>query len=511
MSLSRLIISSTAFLVIQAARLLAAGNAWYDFAHDHVLGTSLDLHFQAASPEAASRAESAALAEIDRLAGILSGYDANSEFSRWAATRDRPVAVSGDLFAVLGLYDAWRQHTHGTLEAATEAAAQLWRRAAQRGSAPTDDELATTVRAMQGRHWQLDPANRTATHLTDTPLRLNSFTKGYIIDRAAAAALSAGPLETAVVNIGGDLVIRGGSAQVVTVTDPSASADNEAPFAALSLSNRAVATSGGYRRGFTVGERRQSHLIDPRTALPASEVASATVVARDAVEAGALATALGVLSAEQGQRLAAGRPDIEYLLVLQDGRQLVSPGWDSVAKAVPAPAVAARSTAPQLLRVATSASNAAPSVEATVSFQIASPGGRAKRPFVAVWVEDKDGFPVRTLALWYHGNRWLPDLRSWMKADHMRAMAEGTQIAATISSATRGPGDYTLKWDGRDAQGHPLPPGDYTLFIEAAREHGTHQVMKHGFSLPTAAGRAALPGNGEISAASVEFHRPGKI
>jgi thiamine biosynthesis lipoprotein ApbE len=507
----RLLALAATFLTLQASCLLAAVNSWYDFAHDHVLGTSLDLHFQAATPAAAARAEAAALAEIDRLAAILSGYDASSEFSRWTATRDQPVAVSADLFAVLGLYDTWRTETAGTLEAATEAAAQLWRRAAMRGSAPTAEELATTVRAMQGRHWQLDAATGTATHLTATPLRLNSFTKGYIIDRAAAAALSAGPLETVVVNIGGDLVIRGGAVQVVTVTDPSAAADNEAPFAALSLSNRAVATSGGYRRGFEVGDRRQSHLIDPRTALPATEVVSATVVARDAVEAGALATALGVLSAEQGKRLAAGRSNVEYLLVLRDGRQIASPGWNSLAAPVPTSAVASRLSAPQLLRVATSTASSAPTVEATVSLQIASPGGRAKRPFVAVWIEDKDGFPVRTLALWFHGNRWLPDLRSWMKADHMRAMTEGTQIAATISSATRGPGNYTLKWDGRDAQGQALPPGDYTLLIEAAREHGTHQVIKHSFSLPTASGHSALPGNEEISAAGVEFRRPGGI
>ena len=511
MNFTRFFQAVLAAALVLAARPSHAGSGWYDFAHENVIGTSLDLHFQAASPELAAKAETAALAEIDRLAAILSGYDERSEFSRWFLTRDQPVPVSADLFAVLALYDAWRVSSRGALEAATEAAAQLWRAAAQRGRAPTEAELAATVEAMRGTHWRLDPVARTATHLTSVPLRLNSFTKGYILDRAANAALAAGHLDTAVVNIGGDIVVRGGAAQVVTVTDPSAPADNEAPFAAVTLANRAIATSGGYRRGVQVAERHHSHLIDPRTALPATAVASATVIAADAVEAGALATALGVLTADEGVRLAASRGHAEYLLVLADGRQVASPGWNAMASPVPAASVASRLTPGSLQAVAGSAPSVAPAVEASISFQIASPGGRAKRPFVAVWIEDKDGFPVRTVALWYHGNRWLPDLRSWMKADHMRAMTEGTQIAATISSATRGPGQYSLKWDGRDAQGNALPAGDYTLFIEAAREHGTHQVMKHAFSLPRPGEHVDLPGNVELSAASIDFRRVGGL
>ena len=38
--------------------------------------------------------------------------------------------------------------------------------------------------------------------------------------------------------------------------------------------------------------------------------------------------------------------------------------------------------------------------ELVVNFEINSPnaeGGRHRRPFVAIWIEDKYGFPVRTL------------------------------------------------------------------------------------------------------------------
>ena len=128
---------------------------------------------------------------------------------------------------------------------------------------------------------------------------------------------------------------------------------------------------------------------------------------------------------------------------------------------------------------------------------------------MAVWLEDKDSFPVRTIALWYHGARWLPDLRAWSHADHMRAMAEGTQITESVSSATRAPGKYTLKWDGTDGSGRPVSSGKYTVAIEVAREHGTHQLIRQEMDFSGTAQQVNLPGNPEVAAAALDYRRKG--
>ncbi len=47
----------------------------FEFRHENVLGTSLELRVRAATEDAAQAAETRALAEIDRLAAILSSYD----------------------------------------------------------------------------------------------------------------------------------------------------------------------------------------------------------------------------------------------------------------------------------------------------------------------------------------------------------------------------------------------------------------------------------------------------
>ena len=75
------------------------------------------------------------------------------------------------------------------------------------------------------------------------------------------------------------------------------------------------------------------------------------------------------------------------------------------------------------------------------------------------------------------------------------------------ASATRAPGRYTLKWDGRDNQGKPVKAGTYTVCIEAAREHGTYQIIRQDIALSGVPKQLTVPGNVEIASASLDYHK----
>ncbi len=424
------------------------------FRYEHVLGTSLEMRFDAPDPE---RAANAALDEIERLRTILSSYDPNSEFSRWAATRHQAVHVSPELLEVLSLYDHWGAASQGTLSAAFAAA-------------PGGPD----------RHWRLDPASGTATRLTDTPLVLNSFTKSYVLDRAADAALR--DADGALLNLGGDLVVRGRLAETVGIANPLDDTENTAALETLAVRNVAVATSGTSRRGL--------HLVDPRTGERPSHIASATVISPNAVEAGALATAFAVLPAHESRALAAQRPGVEYLLLAANGTRHASAGWNSTRLAPVAQAPAG--------------------FEAVIQLELARiDAQRYRRPYVAVWVEDKDRFPIRTLALWIEKDRWLPELKGWYRDDRLRLLAEGNDVVSTLTSATRPPGKYTLKWDGKDAKGVTVKPGKYTICLEVSREHGGYQILKQEVDTTGASRQFPLIGGAEIAAASIDFRKAG--
>jgi hypothetical protein len=138
--------------------------------------------------------------------------------------------------------------------------------------------------------------------------------------------------------------------------------------------------------------------------------------------------------------------------------------------------------------------------ELVINIELARFEGRSRRPFVAVWIEDANHKPVRRIALWYNKPRWLPDLRSWYAAQR------ASEIDVTsITGATRPAGNYALVWDGKNDAGQYVNQGKYTVFVEAAREHGTYQLIKQEMNFDGKPKDQVLPANEEITSASLAY------
>lgn len=152
------------------------------------------------------------------------------------------------------------------------------------------------------------------------------------------------------------------------------------------------------------------------------------------------------------------------------------------------------------------------SLELMINFEINNPGqGGYRRPYVAIWIEDKEGSPVRTLELWFQqggrGMRWLRDLRAWVRGESLRKLADGGDLSATVSSPTRNPGKYSVVWDGKDDQKKPVTQGEYYVCVEAAREHGSYQLIRKSFPITNKLLKAELGGNIEIKSADIELRK----
>ncbi len=470
---------------------------------ENVLGTSLELKISATSKNEATIAEGAVLREITRMAKILSAYDANSEFSRWFRTLRQPVRVSPELFEVLNLFDQWRVRSNGALDASAEVINELWKQAAAKHLLPTKEELANAVSEVQQPHWKLDSARQTATHLSNAPLKLNSFTKSYIIKHAADAAMASGKVNAVVVNIGGDLVVTGNLCETVEISNPKADAENETPVDQLIISNRAVATSGNYRRGELISGQWYSHIVDPRTGKPADNIVTATVVAPSATDAGALATAFNVMSSSEIIKLAATLPEVQYLIITKNGERISSKGWNSLE--VPG---TSRRNFPAITN-----GNRLPAPRWNNDFELLinleinlQKGGFVKRPYVAVWVEDENHAPVRTVSVWHGRDRYLPELKSWY-LKYRETYNTDKNFNNSVTSATRSAGKYKLKWDGKDDKGNFVKPGKYIIKIEASREHGTYQLIRQEIECDETPKLLNLVGNVEIASASLDYRK----
>ncbi|MEA3187728.1 MAG: FAD:protein transferase [Chthoniobacter sp.] len=486
------------------------------FHHENVLGSSLELKIAAPTETLAKQAESAALAEIDRVAKIISTYDSDSAFSRWSKTHQEAVEVAPEIMEVLALYDGWQERSQGALNAGAESIFQLWEKAARDQRLPDQREIEAALAIARSPHWRLDLAQGTAMHLGKAPLILNAAGKGYIVGLAGKAAMAVKGVRGAVVNIGGDICVKGDLSETVDIANPRDPAENAWPIARIALRNQAVATSGDYRRGVDIAGRHFSHIVDPRTGHPVNYVISATAVAPEAGDADALATIFSVLTLEESVRLADELPGVECLLITKDGKRAMSRNWSRGEMPIQLAAlgdfqlVSNEPTSPPPSVATPDSPDWKSSCELVVNLEVAHiQEQRARRPYVAVWVEDKDNFSVRTLALWFNARevKYLKELRSWNQADQMRALAEGSDIKASVSGATRAAGKYTLKWDGKDNAGKPVKAGKYKVLIEVSREHGTHQLIEKEMDFSGVPQHIDVPANPEIAGVSFDYRQ----
>lgn len=487
------------------------------FSRENVMGTSMELRVWADGFEAARRAEARALGEIDRLSAVLSGYDPESEFSRWRRGTGLPTVVSTPLWETLEAADAWRNRSGGAFDPRVAALTELWSEAVAKGREPTGDETQRALDAMAAPAWRLDPKTREATPLADLPLGLDAIAKGYIIDRASAEALGDGrEIRGVVLNVGGDLRALGRTEGPVGVANPLADSESSPPLSLIEVRDRAVATSGWSQRGFSINGRWRSHIFDPRTGRPVSKVVGATVIAPRAQDADALATICNVLSPREGLALVESTEGAACLIVEADGRIHRSAGWDQYER-LGAPSLAMASPLASRSAVAADDPSWGDEFELVVDFEINDPEGAGvqyRRPYVAIWAEDPEGKPVRNILLWVSQGgagpfEWLPDLKRWRRADSIRKKTDKREMVFVMSRATRPPGKYKVVWDGKDDLGEPAPPGEYTLYVEAAREHGTHQSMRAKLTIADEPFSEDLKGNVEIKSATVSYRRKG--
>ena len=172
----------------------------------------------------------------------------------------------------------------------------------------TDDEVSF-------RDIELDAQNHTILLKRPLTMDLGAVAKGLAVD---AAARELEPYKHFAIDAGGDLYLGGlnpqGEPWSIGIRHPREAGEL---IDRLKISNQAICTSGDYERG--------QHILDPRTNLPASSVASVTVVAPGAMLADALATAAFVLGPESGIQLLE-RMGVEGLIVTHDLRRYETPG-----------------------------------------------------------------------------------------------------------------------------------------------------------------------------------------
>lgn len=456
---------------------------------EDVLGTSFEMAVSGVPEADVERALAAALAEIARLDAVLSVWKDDSELARFnTAAAAEP---SPELRTVLRACEHWREKTAKAFSCRLGSVIARWRVAAGGDAAPDRAELRKLARTIDRAAVDLDAAR--VARPADLRWETDALAKGWILDRALEQARAAAPRAAGIrIDIGGDAVYWGepaaGAPWRVAVADPRRPSDNGARIATLALRSQAIAASGHGSRGVEIARKHYSHILDPKDGWPVAYAPSAIVVAADAATADALATALTVMPIRAGLDLVDSLPGVAALVVTETGTPFASAGWAS------------------LLSADTRSDPAWPAGFAfTVDYEIAQhSAAEYRRPYLAIWIAAKDGTPLRQLIVLGDSARWLRELPTWWR----RYGRRDESAIHGIARETRRPGRYAVTWDGRDDRGRAVADGDYLLIVEAAREHGGHELLQMPFAVSAKPLEVERAGSGEVGRVRLMFGPP---
>lgn len=296
--------------------------------HSPLLGTVVEVVIRGARTRwGAGRLERRVIGEMERLQHIFNAYDPTSELCRWRA--GATVRCGPELSAVLALALEWQRVSGGAFNPASGELSARWQRAVAEAVVPSGAELGALAAGIAAPRYEIGPTGTPQLTGDGSAITLNAIAKGWIVDRALSFAAARAPNTDLVVNAGGDLAHLGPGCEVVGIEHPIRSFDNEPPIARIELARAGLATSGRARRGFHVGDRWYSHVIDPRTGEPADATASVSVVAASAALADVGATVAGLMSPSEA--LAWGeRTACAVLVVELDGTMHRNDHWRSI-------------------------------------------------------------------------------------------------------------------------------------------------------------------------------------
>jgi thiamine biosynthesis lipoprotein len=263
-----------------------------------------------------------ALTEVNRQ---MSTYDPGSEISRFNKLRDTTIVeVSTEFIEVVKEALKVYESSEKAFDITVAPLVNLWGFGIKehRITPPTKEEISSALKNIGSN--QLIRVGDTGLKkaIPKLQLDLSAIAKGYGVD-VVARILIHERFKNFMVEIGGEVYAQGdktgGDYWKIGIDAPNLhSLPGQNIQAILSLKDIAVATSGDYRNYFEYEGKIFSHTIDPTTGFPVTHnLASATVIAENCMNADALATAIMVMGREAGMRYIETIENVEAFFIVR--------------------------------------------------------------------------------------------------------------------------------------------------------------------------------------------------
>lgn len=232
------------------------------------------------------------------------------------------VEVDEETFAVIKQALNIAEQSKGKFDISIGAVTNLWQIGSDDARKPSDDEIDAALPLIDYRKITIDEENLTVKlEVKGMVIELGGISKGYIGGRVRDILASHG-VTTAIINLGGNVVVMGTSPSNeegwnVGVQDPDETRGQV--VGTQRVTNGAVVTSGIYERFVEVDGIKYHHILDPLTGYPLdNEISGVTVFANSSFEGDSYSTALFLFGIEDGIDFVESIEGLEAVFVDKD-------------------------------------------------------------------------------------------------------------------------------------------------------------------------------------------------
>ncbi len=315
------------FLTGLLALLSTPAQAEWLLENQDIMGTRITVEIEHKDKNQGQQAIAAVMQEMRRIDASMSPYKPDSELARLnRGAASKSVVVSDEMFELLKRSKDFSRLTQGAFDITFASAGFLYDYRAQ--IKPDSRDLKQAVDAISYHNIRLEQAQRSVSYSKPgVKIDLGGIAKGHAVDNSISLLQKMG-VKNALVTAGGDTRVIGrrwGRPWHIGIRDPR---DEHKLVAKIPLENVAVSTSGDYERYFDLDGIRYHHIINPKTGDSARELQSVTVIGSDATSTDALSTSAFVLGRERGMQLINRLPDIDAIMVDNQGRMHYSTGLE---------------------------------------------------------------------------------------------------------------------------------------------------------------------------------------
>lgn len=286
--------------------------------HGYAQGTDYSIKYFADSALIAKEGVDSILMKIDSSMSLYKPYSLISKFN----SSENGVPLDPHFLAVIRKSFEIFKDTQGKFDVTVAPLVQAWGFGPKPISVFPDSAEITELLKNVGMDYLELKGSKLLKSRPNVHLDLNGIAQGYSVD-VVADYLEGKGIHCYMVEIGGEIRLKGrkpdGTAMKIGIEGPAPDGMSEPQIRhVISFTEGAVTTSGNYRKFIKSGNKKVSHLVNPKTGYPLNtELISVTIFAKDALTADGYDNAIMAMGLHEALAFIAARKNMEAYIIYQ--------------------------------------------------------------------------------------------------------------------------------------------------------------------------------------------------